>query len=60
MKLKVNTYASITVHPVGIPLAPVVQDVIDDGLTNVPVDETPFTQLFVQFLSEIFVAKHLM
>ena len=53
-------YASCTVHPVGMPLLPVVQDVIDDAFTNVPVDATPDTQLLVQLEAEISVAKHLM
>lgn len=38
------TVASWTVQPDGIPLVPVVQLDIDAALTNVPVDETPFTQ----------------
>ena len=53
-------YASCTVHPVGMPLTPVVQDSILGFLTNVPVEATPDTQLFVQPDAEISVAKHLM
>ena len=41
-------YASCTVHPLGIPLVPVVQDVMPAAFTNVPVDATPYTHLFVQ------------
>ena len=53
-------YACCTVHPLGIPLVPVVQDVIDDAFTKVPVEATPFTQSYVQSDTEISVAKHLM
>ena len=37
--------AVCTVHPVGIPLTPVVVQVAALFLTNVPVDATPLTQL---------------
>ena len=52
-------YASCTVHPLGIPLVPVFQDAISAAFTNVLVDATPDTQLFVQLEAEISVAKHL-
>jgi hypothetical protein len=43
-----------------MPFAPVVQLVIEAGLTNVPVAATPDTQLVVQVLADISVARHLM
>ena len=51
---------SSTLHPLGIPLVPVFQDVMPAAFTNVPVEATPDTQLFVQPVAEISVAKHLM
>lgn len=49
--------ASSTVQPDGIPLLPVVQPDIDVTLTNVPVEETPDTQLLVQLFADISVAR---
>ena len=53
-------YSVTTVQPVGIPLVPVVQLVILAAFTNVPVAETPLTQLLKHELAEISVARHLM
>lgn len=47
------------VHPAGMPLAPDNQ-FVDDGVTNVPVDGTLSTQLYVQSDAEISVARHFM
>ena len=49
-----------TVQLVGIPLSPVVQDDIFGSFMNVPEEATSVTQLFVQLLAEISVARHLM
>ena len=43
-----------------MPLAPSVQDSIDEALVNVPVADTPLSQSAVQSDAEMFVAKHLM
>jgi len=51
--------AFCTVHPDGMPDVPVVHDDIDAFLTNVPDDATFVTQLFVQLVADIFVARHL-
>lgn len=53
-------YASCTVQLVGIPLLPFLQDDIFDFLTNVPEEATLYTQLYVHWLADIFVARHLM
>ena len=47
------------VQPEGIPPAPVLQ-LVEEGVTNVPVDATPSTQRWVQSLAEMSVARHLM
>ena len=47
------------VQPVGMSLTPVAQ-LVEDGVTNVPVEETPFTQLAVTAYAEMSVARHLM
>ncbi len=47
----------MTVQPEGIPLIPVVQLFIVDALVNVPEEETPDNQFFVQLVAEISVAK---
>ena len=52
-KLIVGAYTNVsshTVQPVGIPLIPVVHEVAALDFTNVPVEETPFTQLDRQFV----------
>jgi len=49
-----------TVQLIGIPLVPVVQDVILPSLVNSPDDATPYTQLFVQLDALILVARHVM
>ena len=46
-----------TVHPEGIPLAPVVHTE-GSGQTNVPVGDTLLTHPKVQLVAEISVAKH--
>lgn len=51
--------ASTLVQPEGIPDAPVLQ-LVEDGVMNVPVEATPFTQFLVHQLAEISVARHLM
>ena len=51
---------STTVHPDGIPFAPVVQSFMDAALVNVPVPETPSTQLFVQLVADMSVARQVM
>lgn len=53
-------YALVTVHPDGIPLFPVPHEDMDGFLTNVPVAATPLSQLYVQFVADMFVARHLM
>ena len=55
-----SVYSFATVQPVGMPLAPSVQPVIDEALVNVPVADTPLSQSVVQSDAEMFVAKHLM
>ena len=42
---------------VGIPLVPLGHDAIDDALVNVPLAATFFTQLSVQLLALISVAR---
>jgi hypothetical protein len=42
-----------------MPFTPVVQLVIETGLTNVPVEATPFTQLLNARDADMFVARHL-
>lgn len=49
-----------TVQPDGMPLTPVVQLDIDAALTNVPFDDVQLTQLVVQSVADISVARHLM
>ena len=50
-------YAFCTVHPLGIPEAPVGRLVIAAFFTNVPVEDTPDTQLFKHPLADILVAS---
>ena len=47
--------AFIIVHPVGTPFTPVVVQVADAFLTNVPVDATPLTQLDVYVADGVVV-----
>ena len=49
--------SSITVQPDGIPDVPAGNDFIEGAFTNVPVAETPLTQLLKQFEAEILVAS---
>ena len=51
--------ASTTVHPAGIPLASVVQELIFGDLVNVPLAATPEVQFVVLSVAEISSAKHL-
>lgn len=53
-------HASAIVQPEGIPLPPLVQPSIDSDLTNVPEYGTPSTQVSVQLLADISVARHFM
>ena len=54
-----NYDASSTVQPVGIPLAPEVQLVIDAAFTKVPLAGTPSdNHPEVQDVAEISVARH--
>ena len=50
-------YTSCTVQPVGIPLAPVGQPVIDAALTKVPVEATLESQFVVQPFAEMSVVR---
>ena len=45
-------------QPDGIPLEPDAH-VAPEFLINVPVDDTEFNQSYVQYVAELFVAKHL-
>ena len=49
--------AFLTVQPVGIPEDPFFQLVIDFDFVNVPLEATPLTQLVVQFVALMFVAR---
>ena len=49
--------AFFTVQPLGMPLTPVVHDVMLAALVNVPLEATPLNQDIVELLSE--VARHL-
>ena len=54
------SFAVSTVHPVGIPFVPVTSHVAALFLTNVPVDATPLTQLFVYVADGVVVNIALM
>ena len=56
--VKFNTPTSSVTQPVGIPLSPIVHDEFT-SFTNVPVFATPETQLYVQSVAVLSVAKHL-
>lgn len=55
----IHYVASSTVQLVGIPVIPVAHEDILGFFTNVPVEATLLTQLYVQLLAEISVARHL-
>ena len=50
-------YLLSMVHPLGMPLTPVVHPVIDAALVKVPLEATPLSQLFVHSVAEILVAR---
>jgi hypothetical protein len=52
-----SVYAFSTIHPSGTPSGPVTFHVAIAFLTNVPVEDTPDTQLYKQLDSDIFVAS---